>query len=743
MDSNQVLDIPDTPDRLTVRHVNHVSSGKETTSSKSPHPRKSNVTDEVSSHQQRASRSRAVCENGYNRRLHFHPSPNPITIDEIFEPQKKCITGSSENSHPSHRAPLFRRAGSVVLKPETRHSGGPHFDRRKNGHPKNPLKASAGIENDAFVDLTEQVDHEKILEMAFPRGASKDLCNKGVKEDQGPSTGGSSLNISPVPSRISSIALKGKEKVDVTSDGSGSSINQVKGMVPSGDSQCRTETHLAVPHVSFGSPRVAGRKRLVRNGCISPCNIVDRDRNEAEKLQVGSADVERNHIMKMVQDGPSQVDISEVVAEDNNRCRAKGKGTIMHSYKSKVHDANINHVASSSSEVAFGNGCAHRNESVGCWRNTHSRGKEMDRSVSRHDGRCFINEEPGNRMLNRINTSANQQCPVGARLYKRRKTEESTSRNHGRRSVIVLDDSETSGLLRESFSSSPSSVQNHQNNVHLGPIDVIDELPSDMRNSNSNVQETTPACNEESDARTRQVEADEILARELQEQLYHEMPSFSGEEVDEHIAWALQQEEGAVPSASSHNRPVPRTRGSSIRTRGRAQFRYSHPSNRRGTQVPASTTRAPRSRSRIINRHPILIPRYRNHARGARGLDFQFPLGMDLDTRLDFLEELENAFSGSRTLQVQHDFNENDYEMLLALDENNVQSGASANQISNLPESVVQTDNFEEPCAVCLEMPTRGETIRHLPCLHKFHKECIDPWLSRKTSCPVCKSSIT
>lgn len=119
--------------------------------------------------------------------------------------------------------------------------------------------------------------------------------------------------------------------------------------------------------------------------------------------------------------------------------------------------------------------------------------------------------------------------------------------------------------------------------------------------------------------------------------------------------------------------------------------------------------------------------------------------------RLDILEALENAVGDFNDLgmpddilNAHRDFNEDDYEMLLALDDHNHQhTGASTNLINRLPQSTVQTDNYTEDCAVCLETPVKGDTIRHLPCLHKFHKDCIDPWLGRKSSCPVCKSSIT
>jgi hypothetical protein len=45
-------------------------------------------------------------------------------------------------------------------------------------------------------------------------------------------------------------------------------------------------------------------------------------------------------------------------------------------------------------------------------------------------------------------------------------------------------------------------------------------------------------------------------------------------------------------------------------------------------------------------------------------------------------------------------------------------------------------------CAVCQADYAHGDELQLLPeCLHAFHRPCIDQWLRRRPTCPVCRAS--
>ena len=44
----------------------------------------------------------------------------------------------------------------------------------------------------------------------------------------------------------------------------------------------------------------------------------------------------------------------------------------------------------------------------------------------------------------------------------------------------------------------------------------------------------------------------------------------------------------------------------------------------------------------------------------------------------------------------------------------------------------------EDSCAICLGRIHGYDTLRELPCQHKFHEHCISAWLRRRSTCPLC-----
>lgn len=68
--------------------------------------------------------------------------------------------------------------------------------------------------------------------------------------------------------------------------------------------------------------------------------------------------------------------------------------------------------------------------------------------------------------------------------------------------------------------------------------------------------------------------------------------------------------------------------------------------------------------------------------------------------------------------------------------------GLSPERIAALPTMSPQTSE-EFDCSICREtaVPEKEKCVQ-LECKHCFHFECIEPWLSRVASCPICRKVI-
>ncbi|XP_067945126.1 uncharacterized protein [Watersipora subatra] len=69
---------------------------------------------------------------------------------------------------------------------------------------------------------------------------------------------------------------------------------------------------------------------------------------------------------------------------------------------------------------------------------------------------------------------------------------------------------------------------------------------------------------------------------------------------------------------------------------------------------------------------------------------------------------------------------------------------AAKKALKRIGERVIREvdEEVQEDCTYCLEPLAVGETIRDLPCRHKFHKDCVEDWLIQNRTCPNCQGDI-
>lgn len=65
------------------------------------------------------------------------------------------------------------------------------------------------------------------------------------------------------------------------------------------------------------------------------------------------------------------------------------------------------------------------------------------------------------------------------------------------------------------------------------------------------------------------------------------------------------------------------------------------------------------------------------------------------------------------------------------------------------PATTEEIDKLEKEtvaniqCGICMENTNGNETVLILPCEHKFHEECLKPWLRINKFCPICRADVT
>lgn len=70
------------------------------------------------------------------------------------------------------------------------------------------------------------------------------------------------------------------------------------------------------------------------------------------------------------------------------------------------------------------------------------------------------------------------------------------------------------------------------------------------------------------------------------------------------------------------------------------------------------------------------------------------------------------------------------------------QKGLSAAELQRLPTIESCEEGGNADCAVCLDGFQIGERCRVIPaCSHVFHVQCADAWLSKRSVCPICRTS--
>ncbi|KFK43661.1 hypothetical protein AALP_AA1G156600 [Arabis alpina] len=65
---------------------------------------------------------------------------------------------------------------------------------------------------------------------------------------------------------------------------------------------------------------------------------------------------------------------------------------------------------------------------------------------------------------------------------------------------------------------------------------------------------------------------------------------------------------------------------------------------------------------------------------------------------------------------------------------------ASKSSVESMPRVVIGEDKENGgSCPICLDEWSKGDVAAEMPCKHKFHSKCVEEWLGKHATCPLCR----
>ncbi|KAF6165261.1 hypothetical protein GIB67_030443 [Kingdonia uniflora] len=74
--------------------------------------------------------------------------------------------------------------------------------------------------------------------------------------------------------------------------------------------------------------------------------------------------------------------------------------------------------------------------------------------------------------------------------------------------------------------------------------------------------------------------------------------------------------------------------------------------------------------------------------------------------------------------------------------DNKKPAGLSQEEVNYLGREIFKLKENPEECGICLEGFSDGDSLICLPCNHRFHSTCLNPWVQICGDCPYCRTGI-